>query len=88
MEITNKTKRPLRIPLPGGKQLHLGPGRTGQVTPKATEHPPLKKLIDAGDVEIVGEGRSQSGGAGGGSGVSSSQRDVTGGGGVRHTGDR
>ncbi|MFT7668247.1 MAG: hypothetical protein ACI8X5_000936, partial [Planctomycetota bacterium] len=23
MEITNKTKRPLRVPLPGGKKLHL-----------------------------------------------------------------
>ena len=33
MEILNKTKRPLRIPLPGGKRLHLAPGKTGRSHP-------------------------------------------------------
>ena len=47
MEIRNKTRLPLRVPLPGGKKLHLGPGQAGQVTPKALEHPPLKALLGA-----------------------------------------
>jgi hypothetical protein len=88
MEIINKTKRPLRIPLPGGKKLHLSPGKLGQVAPKAAEHPPLKKLIDAGDVEVVGEGRTQgTGGSGGNTGTGASQGGGSSGG-VRHTGDR
>ena len=89
MELCNKTKRPLRVPLPGGKKLHLGPGKTGQISPKAAEHPPLKKLIEAGEIEVVGSGRTQTGGGTGGGGApGSSQRDAPGGGGVRHTGDR
>ncbi len=87
MEISNKTKRPLRVPLPGGKKLHLGPGRTGQISPKAAEHPPLKKLIDDGEIEVVGGGRSQGTGSSDGSGLRSSQGGGSGGG-VRHTGDR
>jgi hypothetical protein len=53
MDIINKTKRPLIVPLPGGKKLHLGPQATGQITPRAAEHPPLKKLVDGGEVELV-----------------------------------
>lgn len=88
MEIINKGKRPLRIPLPGGKKLFLGPGKTGQISPKATEHPPVKILIDEGAIEIVGGGRSTgTGGSGGGSGKSSSQGGSSTGG-VRHIGDR
>ncbi len=87
MDIINKTKGALRVPLPGGKRLFLGPGRTGQISPKAADHPPLKKLIEDGDVEIVGGGRSQGTGDSGGGGVSSSQSRPSSGG-VRHTGDR
>jgi hypothetical protein len=54
--ISNKTQRPLSVPLPGGRFLHLGPGRSGEIAAKASEHPQLKKLIDAGEIEIVGEG--------------------------------
>ena len=54
MDVINKTNKPLRIPLPGGKKLFLGPGKTGQVTAKALQHPPLVKLIEAGDVESDG----------------------------------
>ena len=56
MEILNKTKRPLRIPLPGGKRLHLAPGKTGQISPKSADHPPLKMLIEQGEVELLGGG--------------------------------
>ncbi len=86
MDISNKTKRPLRVPLPGGKKLHLGPGKTGQVTPKAADHPPLKKMIEAGDLEIVEEGRSRGAMGGGGGGMGGSQ-STDGAGGVRHIGD-
>ena len=51
MNITNKTKRPIKVPLPGGKNLFLGPGKTGQITTKTAEHPPLVELIEAGDIE-------------------------------------
>jgi hypothetical protein len=53
VDITNKTRRPLSLPLPGGKRLFLGPGKTGQVSPKALEHPLLAKLLEAGDIETA-----------------------------------
>lgn len=88
MDLKNKTKRPLSVPLPGGKRLHLGPGKTGQITPKAAQHPPLVKLVEAGELELVDLGR-------GGVDRSGSTRSSTGPatghtppGGVRHTGDR
>jgi len=54
--ISNKTHRPLSVPLPRGKTLHLGPGRTGQIASEAAEHPPLKRLVETGEIEILGEG--------------------------------
>lgn len=64
MDITNKTKKPLMVPLPGAKKLFLQPGKTGQVTPKALEFAPLVKLIEEGAVTTseIGSG-SQSRGA-------------------------
>lgn len=56
--ISNKTRRPLSVPLPRGKILHLGPGRTGQIASEAAEYPPLKKLVEAGEIEILGEGQA------------------------------
>ena len=64
--ISNKTQRPLSVPLPGGKTLHLGPGKSGEIAAKASEHPPLKKLIDAGEIEVLGEGSRSTGGNTGG----------------------
>ena len=55
MDIKNKTNRPLTIPLPGGKKLFLGPKKTGQIAANAAEYPALKKLVDAGDVELADE---------------------------------
>ena len=68
--IRNQTQRPLRVPLPHGKVLHLGPKRTGEIADHL-DHPPLKKLIDAGEIEVVGDGRHdergpQGGASGGG----------------------
>jgi hypothetical protein len=53
--IVNKTTRPLRVPLPGGKTLHLGPKKSGQIADLAADHPALRKLVDAGDIQIQGE---------------------------------
>lgn len=54
--IRNPKMKPQKVPLPRGKVLHLGPRKTGQVADGALEHPPLKKLIDAGELEVIGEG--------------------------------
>lgn len=53
--ISNTTTKPLSVPLPGGKRLFLGPGKTGQVLAAAVEFAPLKRLIDAGTVAVVRE---------------------------------
>lgn len=90
MDITNKTRKPLSVPLPGGKKLFLGPGKSGQIAPKAAEHPAVKALIEAGELEVAIGGRKAQRDAGSvgvnpGGGRSGSG---SGGGGVRHTGDR
>ena len=51
--VSNKTQKPLSVPLPGGKTLHLGPGKTGQISAKAADHARLKKLIEGGELEMV-----------------------------------
>jgi hypothetical protein len=65
--VTNKTRRPLRVPLPGGKTLHLGPGKAGQISSKDADDPRLKKLVEDAVIEIVDEEaqRTSSGGDGG-----------------------
>ena len=86
--VTNKTNRPLSIPLPGGKTLHLGPGKTGQVTPKATEDPRLKKLVDAGELEVVGDAPQLAAGPGAGKRGRGAMLGHTGGSRGRRSGDR
>jgi hypothetical protein len=56
--ISNKTHQPVRVPLPGGRTLRLGPGKTGEIAANAVDHPPLKKLLEAGTIEIVADGRA------------------------------
>ena len=46
------------MPLPGGKVLHLGPKKTGQIADGAAEHPALVKLIEAGTIELQGAGET------------------------------
>ena len=87
MDVINKTPKPLSLPLPGGKKLFLGPGKTGQVTNKALEHPPLVKLIEAGDVEVVGEGHRPSSPGSDGA-VSAPGQRHGGSGAMRQSGDR
>ena len=54
MDIRNKTGKPIRIPLAGGKRLFLKGGGMGQISPKAAEHPPIRALLDEGVIEIQG----------------------------------
>jgi len=86
--VVNKTQRPLSIPLPRGKILHLGPGKTGQIATEAADHPQLKKLVDAGEIEVSDDTPGpMSGGGGGRKGRPSSGGQPLGSGG-RRSGDR
>ncbi len=87
MDIINKTRKPLSIPLPGGKKLFLGPGKTGQVSAKALQHPPLAKLIEAGDVESGGATATRKGGGADQAGHATGIRHG-GSGAMRQSGDR
>jgi hypothetical protein len=87
MEITNKTKKPLSVPLPAGKKLFLSPGKSGQITRKAAETPAVLELVEAGDVKISQEGVKLRGGGKSG-GVSSSAARHGGSGAMRQSGDK
>ena len=50
--IVNKTVDFLKVPLPRGKALRLGPNQAGHISPHDADHPPLKELVKAGKVEI------------------------------------
>jgi len=86
--VSNKTQKPLSVPLPGGKTLHLGPGKTAQISAKAVEDPRLKKLVDAGEIEIVDEDPRPTAGPGGGTRGRTSTYGHTSGSGGRCSGDR
>ena len=85
--ITNKTCKPLSVPLPGGKKLRLGPLKSGEISPKAVDRPPVQKLIEAGEVEIFGPGEKARR-ADGGTGSRPLSGGKNRGGGIRRTGDR
>ncbi|MCF6311940.1 MAG: hypothetical protein L3J39_05775 [Verrucomicrobiales bacterium] len=87
MEITNNTKKPLRVPLPGGKKLFLSPGKSGQITPAAAARPAVVKLLEAGDVEISEEGAKRQGSASSSSSVQTASRDGRSGA-MRQSGDK
>jgi hypothetical protein len=53
--VRNISARPLSVPLPHGKVLFLGPGKTGDISTQAEKHPALLKLIDSGELEFVGQ---------------------------------
>ena len=60
-EIRSTSPLPLKVTLPGGKTLHLGPRKLAQVADTAVDHPALKKLIDAGKIEVLGKGEKVEG---------------------------
>jgi hypothetical protein len=90
MEIVNKSPKPIAVPLPGGRRLFLGPGKSGQVTPKALEHPPLAKLVEVGDLSVTREGSAhpKAAGSGGGKPVPKADGRHAGPGPKRQSGDR
>ena len=61
--IRNKTFKPLKIKFSGGKVLHLGPGRTGQVPDSALEQKSIQALVKAATIEILNAGPSHVAGA-------------------------
>ena len=65
MKIVNKTRKPLRIHLHGGKVLHLGPGKTGEIAAEAAEEPTIRRLVKAKEIELVGGGEHGQDDAGG-----------------------
>jgi hypothetical protein len=85
--VVNKTHAPLKVPLPYGKSLRLGPNKTGQIADSAAEHPALKKLIEAKKIEVFDGGTTSKGAGGDGS----ARHEVTHGhaqSGIRKSGDR
>jgi hypothetical protein len=85
--VTNKTNKPLAVPLPRGKVLRLGPRKTGQISSDDLDHPPLKKLAAAGEIEIHEEGHVPTRGGGGKVGATGGPAHTTTTGG-RRSGDR
>ena len=88
MEIKNTSKRPLKVPLPGGKTLFLGPGAKGNVSDKASDHPPLEELVESGTIEVLGSGRSKASGDSHVKTEVGSSSSSKGGPGMRRSGDR
>ena len=54
--VLNKTHKAIRVPLKGGKTLFLAPSGRGQVHDDAVERPSFKKLVEAGEIEVLGAG--------------------------------
>ncbi len=52
--ILNRTQKPLRVHLHGNKVLHLGPGHSGQIGDDSAEEPSVRKLVEAGEIEVLG----------------------------------
>ena len=61
--ILNKTYRPLKIIFAGGKVLHLGPGKSGQIPDAALEQKSVQALLRATTIEVLGDAAPQTPGA-------------------------
>ena len=53
--VRNLTTRPLRVRLPRGKTLHLGPRQEGEISVHAADFGAVVELVEAGMLEIVGD---------------------------------
>jgi len=58
--VVNKTHAPIKVPLPRGKVLHLGPDKSGKIAHQDLEHPPLKRLIEEKTIEVEDDGSADS----------------------------
>jgi len=65
--VKNTTPKPLSVPLPRGKILHLGPLKTAEIASDDAEHAGVKALVESGALEIVaiGPGHAAEGHGGG-----------------------
>ena len=61
--VRNKTFKPLKLTFSGGKVLHLGPGKTGQVPDSALDQKSFKGLLEAGTIEVLDAGPSHAAGS-------------------------
>jgi hypothetical protein len=86
--VSNKTRKPLSVPLPRGKTLHLGPGKTGQISSEAAEDGAVKQLVEAGEIEVFDDATAPIAGGGGVKKGRPSFYGHPGGGGGRRSGDR
>ncbi len=86
--IHNLTQKPLKISLRGGKVLHLGPDKSGQIADPDLERPALKRLLKAGDIEVLGDEGATGGAGGGGVGGRTSTHGHAPATGFRRKGDR
>jgi len=62
--ILNKSRKPIRVQLPGNKVLYLGPSKSGQIADQHATAPAVQRLLKRGEIEIVGEGTQREGGGG------------------------
>jgi hypothetical protein len=51
--VRNMTRKPIKVPLPAGKQLRLGPLKDGTVQDRATTHEGLLRMVAAGTIEVL-----------------------------------
>ncbi len=54
--ILNKTFKPLKITFSGGKVLHLGPGKTGQIPDAALDQNSIQALVKSATIEVLDGG--------------------------------
>ncbi len=50
--IRNLTRKPIKVPLPGGKVLRLGPKQDGSIRDQAAHHGAVQRMVEAGTIEI------------------------------------
>ena len=59
--VLNKTNRPLRVHLGSNKVLHLGPRKEGRISDHDLDHRGVKVLVEAEELEILGDSANTSG---------------------------
>ena len=73
--IRNKTRAPIRVTFAGGKVLHLGPAKTGQIPDQAVSEASVVALLKADKIEVLdGEGPARGGDAAAGGGAHGASR--------------
>lgn len=51
--VKNKSAGAIKVRLPGGKVLFLGPGKMSEISDKALEYSGVRKLVDEGVLEVL-----------------------------------